>query len=41
MRPGFRSVRMTSSDKGLLVVTTLYEDTGTPAYLFLIEAISD
>ena len=32
-RPGFRSVRMTSSDMGLLVVTTLYEDTGTPAYL--------
>jgi pimeloyl-ACP methyl ester carboxylesterase len=32
-RPGFRSVRMTSSDNGLLVVTTLYDDTGTPAYL--------
>jgi len=32
-RPGFRSVRMTASDSGLLVVTTLYDDTGTPAYL--------
>jgi pimeloyl-ACP methyl ester carboxylesterase len=32
-RPGFRTVRMTSSDNGLLVVTTLYDDTGTPAYL--------
>jgi dipeptidyl aminopeptidase/acylaminoacyl peptidase len=32
-RPGFRSVRMTASDGGLLVVTTLYDDKGTPAYL--------
>jgi dipeptidyl aminopeptidase/acylaminoacyl peptidase len=32
-RPGFRSVRMTASDEGLLVVTTLYDDKGTPAYL--------
>jgi pimeloyl-ACP methyl ester carboxylesterase len=32
-RPGFRSVRMTSSDDGMLVVTTLYDDKGTPAYL--------
>jgi pimeloyl-ACP methyl ester carboxylesterase len=32
-RPGFRSVRMTSSDQGLLVVTTLVDDKGTPAYL--------
>ena len=32
-RPGFRSVRMTSSDEGLLVVTTLGDDKGTPGYL--------
>jgi dipeptidyl aminopeptidase/acylaminoacyl peptidase len=32
-RPGLRTVRMTSTDNGLLVVTTLYDDTGTPAYL--------
>jgi pimeloyl-ACP methyl ester carboxylesterase len=32
-RSGFRSVRMTSSDEGLLVVTTLYDDKGTVAYL--------
>jgi dipeptidyl aminopeptidase/acylaminoacyl peptidase len=34
-RPGFKSARVTSSDKGLLVVTTLDDDTGTPAYLSL------
>jgi pimeloyl-ACP methyl ester carboxylesterase len=34
-RPGFKSVRMTSSDNGLLVVTTLDDDTGRPAYLSL------
>jgi pimeloyl-ACP methyl ester carboxylesterase len=34
-RPGFRSVRMTSSDQGLLVVTTSYDDKGTVAYLSL------
>jgi dipeptidyl aminopeptidase/acylaminoacyl peptidase len=34
-RPGFKSVRMTSSDKGLVVVTTLDDDTGRPAYLSL------
>jgi pimeloyl-ACP methyl ester carboxylesterase len=32
-RPGMRSVRMTASDSGMLVVTTLYDDKGTPAYL--------
>jgi pimeloyl-ACP methyl ester carboxylesterase len=32
-RSGFRSVRMSSSDGGLLVVTTLYDDKGTVAYL--------
>src|SRR5436190_2353511 len=32
-RPGFRSVRMTTSDGGLLVVTTAFDDKGTPAYL--------
>jgi dipeptidyl aminopeptidase/acylaminoacyl peptidase len=32
-RPGIRSARMTSSDNGLLVVTTVFDDTGTPAYL--------
>jgi len=32
-RSGFRSPRVTSSDGGLLLVTTLYEDTGSPAYL--------
>jgi pimeloyl-ACP methyl ester carboxylesterase len=32
-RPGIRSVRMTSSDNGLLVVATLFDDTGAPAYL--------
>jgi len=32
-RPGIRSVRMTSSDSGLLVVATLFDDTGAPAYL--------
>lgn len=30
---GFRSVRMTASDRGLVVVTTLFDDKGTPAYL--------
>jgi dipeptidyl aminopeptidase/acylaminoacyl peptidase len=32
-RPGFRSVRMTASDSGLVVVTTVFDDKGTPAYL--------
>jgi pimeloyl-ACP methyl ester carboxylesterase len=32
-RPGFRSVRMTASDEGLLLVTTVYDDKGTPGYL--------
>ncbi len=32
-RAGLRSVRMTSSDNGLLVVTTAYDDKGSPAYL--------
>jgi pimeloyl-ACP methyl ester carboxylesterase len=32
-RSGFRSVRMTSSDNGLLLVTTLFDDTGAPGYL--------
>ena len=32
-RSGFRSERMTASDSGLLVLTTLFDDTGTPAYL--------
>jgi len=32
-RPGFRSVRMTASDNGLLIVTTLFDDKGTVAYL--------
>ena len=32
-RPGIRSVRMASSDDGLLVVATLFDDTGAPAYL--------
>src|SRR5262249_40225665 len=34
-RSGFRSARMTSSDSGLVVVTTLFDDKGTPAYLSL------
>jgi len=34
-RPGFRSARMTASDIGLVVVTTLFDDKGTPAYLRL------
>jgi pimeloyl-ACP methyl ester carboxylesterase len=32
-RTGFRSPHMTASGEGVLVVTTLFEDTGTPAYL--------
>jgi pimeloyl-ACP methyl ester carboxylesterase len=32
-RSGFRSARMTSSDSGLLVVTTQWDDKGTPGYL--------
>ena len=34
-RPGMRSVRMTSSDNDMVIVTTLYDDNGTPAYLSL------
>jgi len=34
-RSGFRSARMTASDSGLVLVTTLFDDTGTPAYLSL------
>jgi pimeloyl-ACP methyl ester carboxylesterase len=32
-RNGFRSARVTTSGDGLLVVTTLFEDTGGPGYL--------
>lgn len=32
-RTGFRSERMTASDSGLLLLTTLFDDTGSPAYL--------
>ncbi len=32
-RAGFRSARMTASDTGLLVLTTLFDDTGSPAYV--------
>jgi pimeloyl-ACP methyl ester carboxylesterase len=32
-RSGFASERMTASDSGLLLLTTLFDDTGTPAYL--------
>jgi pimeloyl-ACP methyl ester carboxylesterase len=32
-RAGIRSARMTSSDRGLVLVTTLFDDKGTPGYL--------
>jgi len=32
-RAGFRSARMTESGDGLLVISTLFEDTGAPGYL--------
>jgi pimeloyl-ACP methyl ester carboxylesterase len=32
-RAGFRSMRVTASDSGLVAVTTLFDDKGTPAYL--------
>jgi pimeloyl-ACP methyl ester carboxylesterase len=34
-RAGFRSSHVTASDEGMLVVTTLFDDSGTPGYLTL------